>query len=93
MSVWNFTIYKSSRQAYVTGTTKTTDSEKRKKKRSGWYKKLHEEYLRQAGTCENDCRYILKAAVMLAQEEIGTFWKIEYSRCETGSRVIRLGNV
>lgn len=56
-------------------------------------KKLHEEYLRQAGTCENDCRYILKAAVMLAQEEIGTFWKIEYSRCETGSRVIRLGNV
>ena len=56
-------------------------------------KKLHEEYLKQAGNCENDCRYILKAAVMLAQEEIGTFWKIDFKRCEKGSRVIRLGNV
>lgn len=56
-------------------------------------KKLHEEYLRQAGNCENDCRYILKAAVMLAQEEIGTVWKIDFSRCEKSSVVIHLGNV
>lgn len=45
-------------------------------------KKLHEEYLRQAGNYENDCSYILKAAVMLAQEEIGTVWKIDFIRCE-----------
>lgn len=56
-------------------------------------KKLHEEYLQQAGNYENDCRYILKTAVMLAQEEIGTVWKIDFSRCEKSSRVIRLGNV
>ncbi len=30
---------------------------------------------------------------MLAQEEIGTVWKIDFSRCEKSSRVIRLGNV
>lgn len=45
-------------------------------------KKLHEEYLQQAGKCENDCRYILRAAVMLAQEEIGTVWKLDFNRCE-----------
>lgn len=56
-------------------------------------KKLHEEYLQQAGNCENDCRYILKAAVMLVQEETGTVRKIDFSRCEKNSRVIRLGNV
>ena len=44
------------------------------------------------GNLREHCRYILKAAVMLAQEVIGTFWKIDFNRCEKGSRVIRLGN-
>lgn len=30
---------------------------------------LHEEYLRRKGSCENDCRYILRAAEMLLREE------------------------
>lgn len=45
-------------------------------------KNLHEEYLRQAGNCEIDCRYIFKAAVMLLQEETGTVCEINFSKCE-----------
>lgn len=45
-------------------------------------KNLHEEYLQQAGKYEIDCKYILKAAVMLEQGEIGTAWKIEFVRCK-----------
>lgn len=47
-----------------------------------YIKNLHEEYLQQAGSYENDCRYILKAAVMLSQEETGAAWEIDFSRHE-----------
>lgn len=46
------------------------------------YKKLHEEYLQQEGSVKMIARYILRAAVMLAQEEIGTVWKLDFNRCE-----------
>lgn len=45
-------------------------------------KKLHEEYLQQAGNYENDCRYILKAAVLLTQEEPEAVWKIDFTGCK-----------
>lgn len=45
-------------------------------------KKLHEEYLQQEGSVKMIARYILRAAVMLAQEEIGTVWKLDFNRCE-----------
>lgn len=45
-------------------------------------KNLHEEYLQQAGNYEIGCKYILKAAIMLLQEETGIIWQPDFSRCE-----------
>ena len=43
---------------------------------------LHKEYLRQAGTLENDCSYILRAAEILLLQEPARSWNTGIIHCE-----------
>lgn len=43
---------------------------------------LHREYLREAGTCETDCRYILQAAAMLLWDRTQEVCPAEFLRME-----------